>query len=254
MNAKQGQGDDMKNSYFIRQAQETSEGDSVDVKRLFPIPSCMNFDPFVLWDHFNVKPGSGFPDHPHRGFEGITYMFSGTMEHKDNLGNQSRVGAGGAQLFTAGQGIVHSEMPGSQGDNEGIQLWVNLPRSLKGLEPDYQQVEQHDFPLTEFSTGSIRTIAGEGSPLRVKTACVYRHLQLEAGGEYAEQVPEGFRGFIYMVEGQANVEDQELHAGDALFAEESGLIKFRSKNGCVAMLCFGMPHREPIHQHGPYVD
>jgi redox-sensitive bicupin YhaK (pirin superfamily) len=176
------------------------------------------------------------------------------MEHKDNLGNQSRVGAGGAQRFTAGQGIVHSEMPGSQGDNEGIQLWVNLPRSLKGLEPDYQQVGRPDFPLTEFTSGSIRTIAGEGSPLRVKTDCIYKHLQLEADGVYSEQVPEDFRGFIYIVKGQVNAQDQDLYAGDALFAEEGGTIKFKSKTGGAAMLCFGRPHGEPIHQHGPFVD
>ncbi len=244
----------MKNTYFIRKAEETSEGASVDVKRLFPIPSYMNFDPFVLWDHFNVKAGSGFPDHPHRGFEGITYMFSGSMEHKDNLGNQSRVGVGGAQRFTAGSGIVHSEMPGTQGDNEGIQLWVNLPRSLKGSEPGYQQVEQGDFPLTAFTGGSIRTIIGGDSPLELKTPVSYQHLQLDAGAEYVEAMNEGFRGFIYMVEGQGEVMGQTLQAGDALFAEHGGELTVTSVNGCVAMLCFGKPHAEPIHQHGPFVD
>ncbi len=244
----------MKNAYIVRKARETSEGESVDVKRLFPIPSCMNFDPFVLWDHFNVEPGSGFPDHPHRGFEGVTYMFSGTMEHTDNLGNQSRVGAGGAQRFTAGSGIVHSEMPGTQGSNEGIQLWVNLPRSLKGLDPDYQQVEQDDFPLTEFSSGRVRTIAGEGSPLRLHTAALYKHVQLEAGGQYSEQVPESYRGFVYVVEGSVGVHGYDLQVGDALFVEESGLISIESESECVVMLCFGRPHGEPIHQYGPFVD
>jgi redox-sensitive bicupin YhaK (pirin superfamily) len=145
-------------------------------------------------------------------------------------------------------------MPGSQGDNEGIQLWVNLPRSLKTLEPEYQQVEQHEFPLTEFNSGSIRTIVGEGSPLRLQTACLYKHLQIEADGVYSEQVPEDFRGFIYTVEGQIKIEGQDLYAGNALFIDDGGPIRIESKAGGVAMLCFGRPHGEPIRQHGPFVD
>jgi len=100
------------------------EGDGVEVKRLMPVANLRNFDPFVLWDHFDIE-GGGFPNHPHRGFEAITYMFDGGMKHKDNLGNQGTVFAGGAQRFTAGKGIVHSEMP--DGKAAGIQLWINLP-------------------------------------------------------------------------------------------------------------------------------
>jgi len=91
----------------IRNVTVVPEGDGVDVKRLFPLREFMNFDPFVMWDHFNIGPGRGFPDHPHRGFEAITYMFDGGMNHKDNLGNESFVTPGGAQRFTAGSGMVH---------------------------------------------------------------------------------------------------------------------------------------------------
>ncbi len=122
-------------------AVHTQEGDNAEVNRLFPLPGrLMHYDPFVLWDEFTVQPGAGFPTHPHRGFEAITYVFSGEMQHADNLGNTSTVGPGGAQRFTAGRGIEHSEMPGETQATRGIQLWINLPQRLKQLDPDYQEV------------------------------------------------------------------------------------------------------------------
>lgn len=138
MNAKQ--------NTFIQSAVEMSEGDGVNVNRLFPVTrERMNFDPFVLWDNFNIGPDRGFPTHPHRGFEAITYMFSGSIEHKDNLGNHSTVTAGGAQRFTAGRGIEHSEMPDSDIMSNGIQLWINLAKDLKQIDPDYQQVDKKKY-------------------------------------------------------------------------------------------------------------
>jgi len=244
----------MSNAGVVRQAKETHEGDAVVVKRLFPVDGYMNFDPFVLWDHFNVKPGSGFPDHPHRGFEAITYMFKGSMEHKDNLGNQSRVEAGGAQRFTAGKGIVHSEMPGSEGSNEGIQLWINLPRALKASEPSYQQVDQHDFPVESISAGNIITIVGEGSPLMIKTPLLYKQLVLNENEKYMETVPPDFRGLIYAVNGQVSIGQQSLAEGEALLIERGGIFEISSRSPCVIMLCFGKPHGEPVYQHGPFVD
>jgi redox-sensitive bicupin YhaK (pirin superfamily) len=244
----------MKQEHWIRKANETSEGDGVDVKRLFPVSSYMNFDPFVLWDHFNVRPGSGFPDHPHRGFEGITFMFSGSMEHKDNLGNQSRVGAGGAQRFTAGSGIVHAEMPGSEGDNEGIQLWVNLARADKTVDPEYQQVEADEFPRQAFDQGSVITIVGEGSPLKIKTPFIYKQLILQAGAKYSEIIPKDFHGFVYVAKGAITVSQQAVQSGEAFFTESVSELDVHADQDSVAMLCFGMAHHEPIYQHGPYVD
>ena len=244
----------MAEDYWIHKATETNEGDGVVVKRLFPTPGFMNFDPFVLWDHFNVRPGSGFPDHPHRGFEGITYLFRGSMEHKDNLGNQSRVAAGGAQRFTAGRGIVHSEMPGSEGDNEGIQLWVNLARAEKTIEPDYQQVDADEFPRHEFEQGSIVTLVGAGSPLKIKTPFVYKQLNLQAGARYSESLPKNYRGFVYLVSGEVAVCQQVVQAGEAFFTERITELDIQASQDCVAMLCFAKAHNEPIYQHGPYVD
>lgn len=239
---------------MVRQAKETHEGDSVVVKRLFPVAGYMNFDPFVLWDHFQVKPGSGFPDHPHRGFEAITYMLSGSMEHKDNLGNASRVSTGGAQRFTAGKGIVHSEMPGSDSSNKGIQLWINLPRSLKTSEPSYQQVDQHDFPVESISAGKIITLVGEGSPLLINTPMLYKQLILNENGKYVETVPPEFRGLIYVVNGEVSIGQQSLSEGQALFVEQGGSFEINAKQPSIVMLCFGKPHGEPVYQHGSFVD
>ena len=123
----------------------------------------MNFDPFVLRDHFNLDPGRGFPDHPHRGFEGITYIFQGGMNHKDNLGNESFVKPGGAQRFTAGKGILHSEMPADNETTNGIQLWVNLPKKLKQMSPSYQQINDDMFPVTKIDGGEVKKLVGLSS-------------------------------------------------------------------------------------------
>jgi len=245
------------NNITIRQAKETSEGDSVEVKRLFPVPGnqgCMNYDPFVLWDHFDVKPGSGFPDHPHRGFEAITYMFTGSMKHTDNLGNESRVPAGGAQRFTAGKGIVHSEMPGSEGSNNGIQLWINLPRQLKKSDPDYQEVMPEEIH-EEVSAGiTMRTIAGKNSPLKLLTTVEYIEIRMKSGSVFTKQIAKDMRGFIYLVSGGLEVEGEQVNKSDAAFLENVDSVTIKAQEDSHFMFCAGLPHKEPIKQWGPYVD
>ena len=239
---------------FIQPALETMEGAGAEVKRLFPIPRLRNHDPFVLWDHFSVAPGTGFPDHPHRGFEAITYMFAGSMEHTDNLGNQSTVEAGGAQRFTAGRGLVHSEMPGTTGKNDGIQLWINLPKRLKQIEPAYQQVDSNEFPLERFAGGWKKTLVGEGSPLQLLTPVLYLEIQLDPGGEYQQAIPETFRGLIYLAEGEMAINGETVKTAAACFFDKGGEIALKSVKGGRAMLVFGQPHGEPIIQYGPFVD
>jgi len=238
----------------IRHAKETSEGENVTVKRLFPIEGYMNFDPFVLWDHFNVQAGSGFPDHPHRGFEAITYMFSGSMKHTDNLGNDSRVLAGGAQRFTAGKGIVHSEMPGSEGVNDGIQLWINLPKSLKTLEPDYQEVLTEDIPEKEFEGGSSRIIVGEGSPLKLHSNVQYEDVNINSGVTWNQKINKDWRGLMYIVSGEIEIEGKVAGTADAVMFSNIENITIKTKDDSRIMLCIGRPHGEPIKQWGPYVD
>jgi len=238
----------------VRQALATMEGDGAEVKRLMPIRGFMNFDPIVLWDHFDIVPGAGFPDHPHRGFEAITYLFQGAMEHADNLGNRSTVSAGGAQCFTAGRGLVHSEMPGVDGHTTGIQLWVNLPGRLKGVEPAYQQVDAEDIPEQQFNGGRRRIIVGTDSPVKLQTPVYYCELQLEPGAEVSETIQAGHRGLVYVVSGEVSINQHTLEAAQSLFCQDETSLHIHAKSAAQLMLCFGQPHGEPIRQSGPFVD
>jgi len=238
----------------LRNVTVVPEGDGVDVKRLFPLQGFMNFDPFVLWDHFNIGPGHGFPDHPHRGFEAITYMFAGGMNHKDNLGNESFVTAGGAQRFTAGKGLVHSEMPAAQGSSNGIQLWINLPQRLKQIKPGYQQVDATEFPVTTIKGGQVKMLVGENSPLVLKTEIIYQHVKLDASSNYRLKLKEGMRGIVYVMKGMIRVNTIEVKADQAVFIEDTLMLDFDVKANSEFMICMGLPHGEPIRQYGPFVD
>ena len=230
------------------------EGDGVDVKRLFPLPGFMNFDPFVLWDHFDIGAGRGFPDHPHRGFEAITYMFAGGMNHKDNLGNESFVTAGGAQRFTAGSGLVHSEMPAEQSQSNGIQLWINLPKRLKKTAPEYQQVNEDEFPVKKISGGQVKILVGEGSPLKLKTNVIYQHVRLNKDSTYQLKLDTAMRGIIYVMNGKLSINTLSVTTDQAMFVEDIHRLDFFADENSQFMICMGTPHGEPIHQHGPFVD
>lgn len=235
----------------VRRTMVVPEGDGVTVKRLMPVHGLRNFDPFALWDHFDIASG-GFPDHPHRGFEAITYLFDGGMRHTDNLGNEGTVHAGGAQRFTAGSGIVHSEIP--DGHATGIQLWINLPGRLKGIDPDYQQVEAGDIPEHYDNDVITKTIVGDTGPVTLRTPVEYLDIVMHAGTIWMRDISAGFRGLVYLVEGEAEVDGMPLNAGEAAYAEDEDSLTIATDTGCRAMWCFGRPHGEPIVQHGPFVD
>jgi redox-sensitive bicupin YhaK (pirin superfamily) len=227
------------------------EGDGVVVKRLMPVRGLMNFDPFVLYDHFDIDSG-GFPDHPHRGFEAITYMLDGGMQHADNLGNRSTVMGGGLQRFTAGKGMVHSEIP--QGRAHGFQLWINLPKSLKKMAPGYQQVDVEDVPEDTNDGVVVRTMVGEGSPTVLQTPVLYRDVSLKAGSLFQQVIQEDFRGFVYVIEGEVKLNSETLFTSEAAFFDKAELLSLMAKQKSRVILCFGKPHGEPIYQHGPFVD
>lgn len=245
----------MTENTFIKPAVEMSEGAGVDVHRLFPVSSkMMNYDPFVLWDNFNLGPERGFPTHPHRGFEAITYMFNGSIEHKDNLGNHSTVTTGGAQRFTAGRGLEHSEMPDSQVYSNGIQLWINLAKNLKSIEPGYQQVDKENIPVKEIEGGTISVIVGEDSPVKLHTPVRYLNVTLDKGASLKEHVPDDFRGFIYLLTGKFKIKTEEVKEREAFFFEDLNELNIEALADSHFMLCMGKPHREPIKQYGPFVD
>lgn len=238
----------------LRDVTLVSEGDGVDVKRLFPLNGFMNFDPFVLWDHFDIGPGRGFPDHPHRGFEAITYMFQGGMNHKDNMGNESFVIPGGAQRFTAGKGLIHSEMPAEDSNSNGIQLWINLPQKLKKIEPSYQQVNESEFPVIKVDGGQVKVLVGENSPLKLNTDVIYQHVKFKKNSKYTVDITSSMRGIIYLLKGELEIFGCNLKADQALFVENQLTLDISVNENSEFMLCFGVPHNEPIHQSGPFVD
>jgi len=235
-------------------AAEMQEGDGVNVRRLMPIADFRNYDPFVLWDDFTITPGHGFPDHPHRGFEAITYLYSGSIKHTDNLGNSSTVTSGGAQRFTAGKGIVHSEMPNDEVATRGIQFWINLPGRFKKIDAEYQQVNDGEFPEHEASGVRIKVLVGEASPLLIKTAIRYLDIKLSNGASHIEMVPSGMRGFIYVADGEVEINQQPYHHGESAFFESESQLEVNTVSDARIMLAYGRPHGEPIIQYGPYVD
>ena len=240
----------------VASAIETFEGGGTLVKRLFPIRrEMMNFDPFVLWDHFELTPDSGFPEHPHRGFEAVTYLFEGGIEHKDNLNNTSTVFSRGAQRFTAGKGIVHSEMPARGTVSKGIQVWINLPRHLKQIMPDYQQVDEQDLPSEIVDGVQIRIIVGAEDSIQLMTSVQYLELTFLKETQHTLSIPPAHRGFVYAVDGDAKVDGQSLEKSQAYFFEQlTTELIIEGKQKSQVMVISGVPHKQPIFQHGPYVD
>jgi redox-sensitive bicupin YhaK (pirin superfamily) len=233
---------------------ETDEGAGARVKRVFPTPRLRHVDPFVLLDEFYVTPPAAFPKHPHRGFEALTYMLEGAFHHRDDMGNDSIVAVGGAQRFAAGKGIVHEELPGSQELSHGLQLWINLPLRLKGIDPDYQQVEPSDIPEIRSKGIYIRTIVGENSPVTSHTPMRYLDINLDPGVTFEDNVHPEWNTLLYILDGKLNLYGLSLTSGEALVLEQAGSIKMTTKVKTRFVLISGKPHGEPIHQHGSFVD
>ena len=236
--------------------QKTPEGDGVVVTRLFPTHQIMNHDPFVLFDHFTLKEGTGFPNHPHRGFEAITYIFEGGMNHKDNLGNDKFVSQGGVQVFCAGSGLIHSEMPANKGSTSGIQLWINLAKKEKGISPTYQLFEKEDLPSYSEHSVEVTDIVGSNSPVFLNTVINYQHLKFSKDAEKPITIQKDSNAIIYIVSGVFRINNQQALAGESLLIsserDESLLINNLTEGSL--MFCSALPHNEQIIQHGPFVD
>jgi len=241
--------------HAIVRAYETDEGDGARVNRLFPSRAMRDLDPFVLLDEFYLSPPAGFPDHPHRGFEAVTFMLEGEFHHRDMLGNDSIVAAGGVQRFTAGRGLVHSEIPGRGVRNRGLQLWVNLPRRLKRVAPSYQQVGPESIPVSRGDSSTVRTIVGEGSPVRLQTPVRYLDISLEPVGTYLGSIPQDWSGLVYILDGQVSLHGNEAWHGDSIElvpGETFSIMSLRAPARLV--LLSGKPNGEPIIHNGSFVD
>ena len=245
-----------------------SDGDGVKMTRIIGTPQLNMLDPFLLLDAFGSDRPldyiGGFPDHPHRGFETVTYMLAGRMRHKDSIGNEGVIEAHGVQWMTAGKGIVHSEMPEQDsGLLAGFQLWVNLPSKDKMCEPKYQEFVAQDVTLEQRDNGTqLRIVAGvtdEGSVgpvLRHDIEPTFMDITLAPGSEFKQQIKAGDTAFIYVIEGHVLVGHQE----SLLPAKRLGVLDdgdhvslTAAPNGARLLLVAATPISESVARGGPFV-
>ncbi|GAA5783979.1 pirin family protein [Chitiniphilus shinanonensis] len=245
----------------------TSDGAGVKLTRVLTHDLQRRLDPFLMLDAFKSDQAddyiAGFPDHPHRGFETVTYMLAGRMRHRDNAGNEGLLQNGGVQWMTAGRGIVHSELPEQEdGLMEGFQLWVNLPGRNKMTEPGYRDIPAEQIP--EFALdggGALKLIAGhlgdaEGAVTRPDTEPLYLDLAIPAGGEYRVAIPAGHNAFVYVYRGALTVGelDRPLRVQQmGVLGNEGDGVWLKSDVDTRLILVSGKPLNEPIAQWGPFV-
>jgi redox-sensitive bicupin YhaK (pirin superfamily) len=255
---------------------ETLEGGGFLVRRPFPKASFSEFDPFLLLDEMGpmeVAPGEakGAPDHPHRGFETVTYLLAGDMEHKDSRGHAGRLGPGDVQWMTAGAGVIHAEMPARDfvlkgGLMHGFQLWVNLPKRDKLMNPRYQEIPASQIPKATSADGLVKVdvIAGEAmgkkAVIETRTPIIYLHYRIKPRGAATQPVPAAFNAFAYVVDGEGLFGADSERAGDGqmvLFAQDGDEVRIENPADAKAtlevLLIAGVPLNEPVARYGPFV-
>jgi redox-sensitive bicupin YhaK (pirin superfamily) len=226
-------------------------GTGVNSNRAFPTEGYPhNLDPFVLFEQFYIDPDKGFPMHPHSGFEIVSYMIEGGMEHEDSLGVTNTAYENDAMRITTGSGIRHSEFPADGQACTGLQLWVNLPRAEKEADPDYVDATADALPTEERDGATVTTVIGDGSPISLYTPMEY--LDVTVTDEWTWSVPDGWAGFVYGVDGAGTVEGRPFAAGDVL-PVTGGAVTLGGDESLRAVAVSGRPHGEPIRQRGPYV-
>lgn len=243
----------------------TSDGAGVRLTRVLTQNLQRRLDPFLMLDAFrNENPEDyigGFPDHPHRGFETVTYMLAGRMRHRDSAGHEGLLGPGGAQWMTAGSGLIHSELPEQEdGLMEGFQLWINLPAVNKMVAPSYRDIASEAIPETLAANGvRVRVIAGQtqgvaGAVHRPDTEPVYLDVHLPAGSEFIQPLPAGHNAFIYTYRGEVDVAGVAVPDRTmAILANDGGSVRLTASQAARAILVAGQPLGEPIAQYGPFV-
>jgi redox-sensitive bicupin YhaK (pirin superfamily) len=259
----------------IIEPQYVIEGADVLLRRSFGPRRSNEYDPFLLFDHFAFNdpvegPIQGFPMHPHRGIETVTYMLDGSVHHRDSLGNAGLIGPGDVQWMTSGRGIMHEELPrrGPTGAIAGFQLWVNLPAALKMGAPRYQEVNASTIPAAQRDGATVRVVAGQvdgvrGPVTEIAADPIYLDVSLKAGASFVQPIAQGHMVLAYVFEGigcfgpeETTVEAVRMIVfddGDQVESPSSGGIEVRSDVGVRFMLMAGKPFREPIAPYGPFV-
>jgi quercetin 2,3-dioxygenase len=245
---------------------DTSDGAGVRLKRIIGQPGLDMVDPFLLLDEFRSDQAgdyiAGFPEHPHRGFETVTYMLAGHMQHGDNHGNRGDLGPGSVQWMTAGRGILHSEMPQQEnGLMWGFQLWVNLPASDKMTAPRYQDIAPDRIPVVHPSDGvEVRVIAGEldgaiGPVNGIATAPIYMDIAVQAGAQIEIPLPEGHSGFAYVFDGtDASVAGERLGRSELAVLSKGDSVRIAGRDAPArVLLVAGKALQEPVARYGPFV-
>jgi redox-sensitive bicupin YhaK (pirin superfamily) len=244
---------------------EVLEGAGELVGRVLPQPrlGLEPLDPFLLMDHFSLRPdGPGFPEHPHRGFEILTYIRRGWGRHRDNLGNEATVRAGGLMCLNAGRGLWHSEAGGAeQGQRvEGLQFWVNLPQAAKRQAPSFQQAEDAELPrrLQDDGRTVVKVLVGPDSPVRVQRPMVYLDVSVAPGGRFVWELSPAWQGFVYLLDGEAGLGAEQVRAVRdqvAVLGQGGGLeVRNQAAAPLTFVLAAGEPIREPVVWNGPFVD
>lgn len=252
----------------IIRGMDTSDGAGVKLKRILGSPELNQLDPFLLLDEFkNDDPNdyeAGFPDHPHRGFETVTYMMAGAFTHRDSKGNEGHLTAGSVQWMTAGKGIIHSEMPEqSEGLAWGYQLWLNLPAKYKMTEPKYQDIPSEKLPIVEKNGIRVKVLAGEyegvKSPGKSFTPFTYMDVKLDPGSVFTYPAPEDHNTFIYVIEGKAKTGDETepsyVKAGHLGVFGEGDSVKIEASDNKPVHFLFASAQKlnEPVVRGGPFV-
>jgi len=252
-------------------AREQSEGAGATVRRSIGTPNLKYLTPFLMLDHFNIGPGAGFPDHPHRGQETITYLLAGGVDHEDFAGNKGRLEAGDLQFMTAGRGIVHAEMPAQNTEqNIGMQLWVDLPKHLKMCEPRYRDLRASEIPKATADNGKVevKVISGKSQGIDSVKDLAYTPVWLldiliHPGGKITQDLPNGWNAFAYLLNGIADFSNGDdktetvVQYHNVVFDQAGDSVTISVEEGASEdarlMLVAGQPLDQPIVQYGPFV-
>jgi redox-sensitive bicupin YhaK (pirin superfamily) len=262
---------ELRSTKRIVDALRTMEGAGFPVRRPFPTQVQEDFDPFLLLDHLGPvdwPPGEaeGAPDHPHRGFETVSYILDGDLVHADSHGNSGRLGPGDVQWMTAGDGVIHSEMPSAGfkergGRMHGFQIWVNLPRADKRMRPRYQDVPAARIPTAQSPDGKtlVRVIAGEALGKRAvidtRTPIFLQHYTLAPGARHEQPAPRDFNVMAYVFAGEARVGGHAVREGQSAFLGAGDAVELanRGERAAELLLLGGVPLGEPVARYGPFV-
>ena len=251
----------------IRQGVPATDGAGVKLTRILGMPGLMDYDPFLLLDEFRSEDRqdyiAGFPSHPHRGFETVTYMKHGRFRHKDSIGNEGLLNSGAIQWMTAGKGIIHSEMPEVEdGLVWGYQLWLNLPAKDKMVDPRYQDIQSDQIPVVEEEGRWVKVMAGnyngqEGAS-ETRIPVIYFDVQLQPGIDFSQPMPTDMNGFVYLYDGSAQVgppdQMEAASKGDLVLLGDGDLLALTAGDAGVGMLVIaGQRLNEPIARAGPFV-